>query len=77
MNVRARRAPSGRSGRRGDRGAAAVEFALLSIPLFTILFGVIDYGLYFADVQTVQSSTTDAARERDLVGEQQRAELDR
>jgi len=56
------RTSSRRAGRRGDRGAAAVEFALVSVPLFTILFGAIDYGLYFADAQTVQSSTADAAR---------------
>lgn len=66
MSVRARRASSQRWARRDDRGAAAVEFALLSIPLFTILFGAINYGLYFADVQTVQSSTADVARDATL-----------
>ena len=36
------------------------------LPLFTLVFGGIDYGLYFADVQTVQQATTDAARDATL-----------
>ena len=48
--------------RRRDRGAAAVEFALVSPLLLGMLFGVIDYGLYFADVVTVQQGVGDAAR---------------
>jgi hypothetical protein len=48
--------------RRSERGASAVEFAILSLPLFTILFGIIDYGLYFADVVKVQQGLGDAAR---------------
>jgi Flp pilus assembly pilin Flp len=62
MHVRAGRHAPGRRGRRGDRGAAAVEFALLAVPLFTLLFGAIAYGLYFADVQTIERATADAAR---------------
>jgi hypothetical protein len=53
-----------RAGR--DRGASAVEFALVSPLLFTLLFGVIDYGLYFADVLTVQQGVTDAVRNATL-----------
>src|SRR3954468_874547 len=52
--------------RGGDRGASAVEFALVSPLLFTLLFATIDYGLYFADVLTVQQRTTDAARDATL-----------
>src|SRR5947209_4370072 len=52
--------------RQGDRGASAVEFALVSPLLFTLLFGVIDYGLYFADVLSVQQGVSDAAREATL-----------
>lgn len=62
----ARRAASPGIRRRDDRGASAVEFALLSVPLFTLVFGGIDYGLYFADVQTVQQATADAARDATL-----------
>ena len=60
-----RRAIGGRrSGR--DQGASAVEFALISPLLFTLLFGAIDYGLYFADALTVQQSVADAARDATL-----------
>jgi hypothetical protein len=52
--------------RREDRGASAVEFALVSPLLFTLLFGAIDYGLYFADALTVQQGVSDAAREATL-----------
>src|SRR5437868_13503743 len=52
--------------RRGDRGASAVEFALVSPLLFTLLFGIIDYGLYFADALSVQQGVSDAAREATL-----------
>ena len=33
-----------RFGRRSDRGAALVEFALIALPVFTILFGTIEFG---------------------------------
>jgi Flp pilus assembly protein TadG len=52
--------------RDGDRGASAVEFALVSPLLFTLLFGAIDYGLYFSDALTLQQSVADAAREATL-----------
>jgi hypothetical protein len=60
-----RRTIGGRRGR-GDRGASAVEFALVSPLLFTLLFGAIDYGLYFADALTVQQNVADAARDATL-----------
>src|SRR3954471_3880208 len=52
--------------RSGDRGASAVEFALVSPLLFTLLFGAIDYGLYFADALPLQHRLTDAARDATL-----------
>jgi hypothetical protein len=52
--------------RRGDRGASAVEFALVSPLLFTLLFGAIDYGLYFTDAMSVQQNVSDAARDATL-----------
>src|SRR3954452_5816017 len=61
----ARRAIGARGGGR-DRGASAVEFALVSPLLFTLLFGAIDYGLYFADALTVEQSVADAARDATL-----------
>jgi Flp pilus assembly protein TadG len=51
-----------RARQRGDRGAAAVEFALVSPLLLVLLFGLVDYGLYFADVLTVQQGVAGGAR---------------
>ena len=49
--------------RRADRGAAAVEFALVVPILIMLLFGIIDYGLYFANALGVRSGASDAARQ--------------
>lgn len=46
----------------GDRGAAAVEFALVATVLFPLLFALVDYGVYFADVIAVQRSAGEIAR---------------
>jgi Flp pilus assembly pilin Flp len=51
---------------RKDRGASAVEFALVAPLVFTLLFGAIDYGLYFADAMTVEQGVADAARDATL-----------
>ncbi len=51
-----------RSARPSERGASAVEFALVAPLLFGLLFGIVDYGLYFADVVTVQQGLGAAAR---------------
>ena len=37
--------------RRTENGAAAVEFALVMLPLVVLLFGAIQYGLYFWAMQ--------------------------
>ena len=50
-----------RGGRR-ERGAAAVEFALVAPLLFVILFGIIDYGIYFADSIALRQGVREAAR---------------
>jgi Flp pilus assembly protein TadG len=42
-----------------SRGAAAVEFALVAMPFFLLLFGMIDYGWYFF----VDLVSTNAVRE--------------
>jgi Flp pilus assembly pilin Flp len=46
-----------------DGGAAAVEFALVLPILALILFGIIDYGLYFSNNLSAQSGVQTAARQ--------------
>ena len=52
-------------GRRGDadRGAAAVEFALVMPLLFLLLFGIIDYGLWFNDSLSLRQGVRESARQ--------------
>ena len=45
-----------------ERGASAVEFALVAPLLFGLLFGIVDYGLYFADVMSAEQGVGNAAR---------------
>lgn len=49
--------------RTGQRGAAAVEFALVSILFFTLLFGIIEFARFMYLLNTVQEITRKAARE--------------
>lgn len=44
------------------RGAAAVEFALVLIPLLLILLGTIDYGYYFYLREVVTNAAREGAR---------------
>jgi hypothetical protein len=46
-----------------DRGAAALEFALVLPVLVLILFGIIDYGLYFSNTLDAESGVQTAARQ--------------
>lgn len=46
-----------------DRGAAAVEFALVVPVLLLLVFGIIDYGLYFANTLGARSGVREAARQ--------------
>jgi Flp pilus assembly protein TadG len=46
-----------------DRGAAAVEFALVSLLLCTVLFGILQYGLYFWQLQGGAAAAREAARQ--------------
>jgi Flp pilus assembly protein TadG len=47
---------------RGDEGASFVEFALISIVLFTILFGIINFGLILSFRQDVTRAAAEGAR---------------
>jgi Flp pilus assembly protein TadG len=52
-----------RSRRRGsERGAAAVEFALILIPLLFILMGTIDWGYHFFLREIVTNAAREGAR---------------
>jgi len=47
---------------RASRGAAAVEFALLALPFFGLLFAVFEIGMLFLISTTLENATADAAR---------------
>ena len=47
---------------RGDEGAALVEFALISILLLTLLFGIINFGLILSFRQDVTRAAAEGAR---------------
>jgi Flp pilus assembly protein TadG len=55
MHIKGRR-------RRGERGAAAVEFALVSIPLFLLLFGIIQFGWAFYSQISISQAAREGAR---------------
>ena len=48
--------------RRDEGGAAAVEFALVLIPMLFLIFGLIQYGWYFYAMQAGSSAVGDASR---------------
>lgn len=67
MGSRPTRSRLFRSG--GDqRGASAVEFALISIPLLTLLLGLLQYGWYFFSAQSASSGAREVTR-RLVVGD--------
>lgn len=47
---------------RGDRGAAAVEFALVTVLLLTLLFGIIQYGFFFFQSTAAEHGAREGAR---------------
>jgi Flp pilus assembly protein TadG len=48
---------------RAERGATAVEFALVSVPLLMLVFGVLELGLVLLVVSTLDAATQSAARD--------------
>ena len=44
------------------KGAAAVEFAIIAPLLFTIIFGIIEFGLLFFDKQVITNASREGAR---------------
>jgi Flp pilus assembly protein TadG len=55
--------PDRRRLRQRQDGAAAVEFALILVVLVSLLFGMIQYGLYFYSSQTGSSVASEALRQ--------------
>ena len=47
---------------RGEEGAAAVEFAIVVSLLFVILFGIMEFGLAFFELQNLRSAAREGAR---------------
>jgi Flp pilus assembly protein TadG len=54
---------------RGEGGAAAVEFALVVGLLFVILFGIMEFGLAFFELQNLRSSAREGARAAAIGGD--------
>ena len=52
---------------REESGATAVEFALIMMPLLYLVFGVIQYSLYFYSMQSGTSAVGDAVRRLSVV----------
>lgn len=50
-------------GMRGERGATMIEFALIMIPFFVILFGIFEVGFVFWGTYELENATEDAARQ--------------
>jgi Flp pilus assembly protein TadG len=61
MSLFPRRSPLAPS-RRNETGAAAVEFALVSVVLFPLLFGTVQYGLLLVQLQAATAAARDGAR---------------
>lgn len=57
MNRHTRRAQSGE-----QRGAAAVEFALVAVPVLMLLFGIISYGYLLSFRQAISQAAAEGAR---------------
>jgi len=55
---------------RNERGVTTVEFALLSVPLFLLVFGVIDFGLGIWTYNNLSQAVTQGAREAIVRGAQ-------
>jgi len=49
--------------RRANRGVAAVEFAIIAIPFFLLLYAVIDTSLVYFATQTLENGVSAAARQ--------------
>jgi Flp pilus assembly protein TadG len=46
----------------GERGAAGIEFAVAAMMFFTLLFGIVYYGLYFFILVSITNIAAESAR---------------
>ena len=65
MNMRQRLSPS--PGKLAQRGAAAIELALLTLPLAGLSFGITEFGRALHQYNTVAKNVRDAARYQSTV----------
>lgn len=54
--------PGGRSFTRDEQGAVAIEFAILAIPFFSLIYAILETALVFLAGQILDSAVQDAAR---------------
>jgi len=47
---------------RGQRGAVAVEFAIIMVPLFLMLIGAIEFGRVYSQLQVYQGGAREGSR---------------
>ncbi|GAA4375703.1 TadE/TadG family type IV pilus assembly protein [Agromyces bauzanensis] len=59
----------------GERGAAAVEFALVLLPLILLVFGILEYGRIYMVQLSLSNAARDAARAVAISGDPDAAEL--
>lgn len=64
-----------RSQSQDETGAAMVEFAFVAVLLFTILFGIVEFGLAFRDRLTVANATQASARVVAMMGADEQADF--
>src|SRR5690606_1677698 len=47
---------------RNERGAVAIEFAILSLPFFTLIYAILETSIVFLTGQILDSAVNDASR---------------
>ncbi len=58
-----------------ERGAAAVEFAIILPVLVLLVFGIFEFGMYFRESLTIASATASAARTGATMGDRDEADI--
>ena len=58
-----------------EEGASLVEFTVIAVLLFTLLFGIIEFGFAFRDRLTIANATQSAARVGAAMGDDPQADM--